>query len=44
MVVIAHLEEYNMIYFEKGGADVVLSDQDLVKGLAEAFEKIRLTR
>lgn len=40
MVVIAHLEGSSMIYFEKGGADVVLSDLDLRRGLAEAFEKI----
>jgi nickel-dependent lactate racemase len=40
MVVTVHLEEYKMIYFEKGGADVELDDQDMGRGLKEALQKI----
>jgi nickel-dependent lactate racemase len=34
------LEEYKMIYFEKGATDAELTDQDMDMGLRSAFEKI----
>jgi len=34
------LEEYEMIYFEKGATDIELTDQDLKRGLDEALSKI----
>lgn len=40
MEVTALLEGYRMIYFEKGAADLVLSDQDLKRGLDEALQRI----
>jgi nickel-dependent lactate racemase len=40
MVVTVLLEAYNMIYFEKGAADVVLTDQDISRGLSEALHRI----
>ena len=38
-----HLEECEMIYFEKGATDVELTDQDLQRGLVDAFTKIGAT-
>ncbi len=40
MEVTVLLEGYEMIYFEKGAADLVLSDQDLKRGLGEALRRI----
>lgn len=34
------LEEYKMIYFEKGATDAELTDQDMAMGLRSAFEKV----
>lgn len=40
MVVTVLLEAYKMIYFEKGAADAVLTDQDMNRGLREALRSI----
>jgi nickel-dependent lactate racemase len=40
MAVTALLEESDMMYFEKGAADLVLSDQDLKRGLDEALQRV----
>ncbi len=38
MVDTAHLEEYNMIYFEQGSPDTVMTDQEIGKALAGVFQ------
>jgi nickel-dependent lactate racemase len=35
-----HLEEYKMIYFEKGAPDAELTDQEIASGLFKALENI----
>ncbi len=40
MVVTVLLEGFKMIYFEKGAADVVLTDQDISRGLSKALQRL----
>jgi len=40
MVDIVHLEACNMIYFQQGAPDAVLTDQDIHKALTEAFDSL----
>jgi len=40
MVDTAHLEEYRMIYFEKGAPDVEFKDQEIREALSAALQKI----
>ena len=40
MVDTVHLEACNMIYFQQGAPDAVLTDQDIHKALTEAFDSL----